>query len=102
MPDTYTQIIIQLVFAVEGRQSLIATANQEEVNKYITGIVKNKRSRMLAVNGIPDHLQILIGLRPSLAISDLVQDIKFDTNEYLILLRKFAIAFKEECVFQGV
>jgi hypothetical protein len=57
---------------------------------------------MLAVNGIPDHLQILIGLRPSLAISDLVQDIKFDTNEYLSLLRKFAIAFKEECVFQGV
>jgi len=47
MPDTYTQIIIQLVFAVEGRQSLIAPAHQEEVNKYITGIVKNRRSRML-------------------------------------------------------
>ena len=73
MPDTYTQIIIQLVFAVEGRQSLIAPAHQEEVNKYITGIVKNKRSKMLAVNGMPDHLHKLIGLHPSQAISDLVR-----------------------------
>jgi hypothetical protein len=47
MPDTYAQIIIQLVFAVEGRQSLIAPPHQEEVNKYITGIVKNRRSRMV-------------------------------------------------------
>jgi REP element-mobilizing transposase RayT len=52
---------IQLVFAVEGRQSLIAPVHQEEVNKYITGIVRNKGSRMLAVNGIPDHLHVLIG-----------------------------------------
>ena len=74
---------IQLVFAVEGRQSLIAPAHQEEVNKYITGIVKNKRSRMLAVNGMPDHLHILIGLHPSQAISDLVRDIKADTNEWI-------------------
>src|SRR6516225_9599770 len=55
MPDTYTQIIIQLVFAVEGRQSLIAPAHQEEVNKYITGVVTNKGSGMLAVSGMPDH-----------------------------------------------
>src|SRR5215469_8804951 len=65
MPDTYTQIMIQLVFAVEAKQSLIAPAHQEEVNKYITGIVRNKGSRMLAVNGMPDHLHILIGLHPS-------------------------------------
>ena len=82
MPDTYTQIIIQFVFAVKGRQSLIAPAHQEAVNKYITGIVKNKRSRMLAVNGMPDHLHILIGLHPSKAISDLVGDIKADSNEW--------------------
>ena len=57
MPDSYSQIIIQLVFAVEGRQSLISPKHQEEVNKYITGIVQNKRSKMLAINGIPDHIQ---------------------------------------------
>jgi REP element-mobilizing transposase RayT len=83
MSDTYTQIIIHLVFAVQGRQSLIAPQHQEEVNKYITGIVRNKRSKMIAVNGMPDHLHILIGLHPAQAISDLVRDIKADTNEWI-------------------
>ena len=81
MADTYSQIIIQLVFAVEGRQSRIAQPHQEEVNKYITGIVRNLGSKMLAVNGMPDH--ILIGLHPSQAVSDLVRDIKADTNEWI-------------------
>ena len=83
MGDTYTQIIIQLVFAVEGRQSLISPERQEDVNKYITGIVKNKGSKMIAVNGMPDHLHILVGLNPAQAISDLVRDIKSDTNVWI-------------------
>ena len=64
MADTYSQIINQLVFAVEGRQSLIAQPHQEEVNKYITGVVRNLGSKMLAVGGMPDHIDILIGLHP--------------------------------------
>ncbi|HKV41363.1 MAG TPA: IS200/IS605 family transposase [Blastocatellia bacterium] len=83
MADTYSQIIIQLVFAVEGRQSLISPEHQEELNKYVTGIVRNKRSKMLAVNGIPDHIHILIGLNPAQAISGLVRDIKADSNEWI-------------------
>jgi putative transposase len=152
MGDTYSQIIIQLVFAVEGRQSLISPKYQEEVNKYITGIVTNKRSKMLAINGTPDHIHVLIGLNPVQAISDLVRDIKTDSNEwinkkrwfrgrfswqegfgafsysrsqldrvvkyvldqpahhakrsfkdeYLTLLRKFDIAFKDEYLFEWV
>jgi putative transposase len=83
MANTYTQIIIQLVFAVEERQSLIAAAHQEEVNKYITGIVQKKRSKMLAINGVPDHIHILLGLHPTQAISDLVRDIKSDSSEWI-------------------
>src|SRR5262245_17435121 len=83
MPDTYSQIIIQLVFAVEARQSLIAATHQEEVNKYITGIVTKKRSKMLAINGVPDHIHILVGLNPAQAISDIVRDIKADSNEWI-------------------
>jgi len=93
MADTYTQIIIQLVFAVEGRQSLISPNYQEEVNKYITGIVTNKRSKMLAINGTPDHIHILVGLNPAQAISDLVRDIKTGSNEWMNEKRWFREKF---------
>jgi putative transposase len=83
MANTYSQIIIQLVFAVEERQSLIAPGRQEEVNKYITGIVRKQECKMIAINGIPDHIHVLIGLDPSLAISDLVRDIKSDSSEWI-------------------
>jgi putative transposase len=83
MGDTYSQVIIQLVFAVEGRHSLFSPKYQEEVNKYITGIVTNKRSKMLAINGTPDHIHVRIGLNPVQAISYLVRDIKTDSNEWM-------------------
>lgn len=89
MADTYSQIIIQVVFAVEGRQSLISPKYQAEVNKYITGIVRNKGSKMLAVNGVEDHIHILVGLNPAQAIADLVRDIKTASNEWINKKRWF-------------
>jgi len=76
MPNTYTQIYIQFVFAVKARESLIQSSWKNELYKYITGIVQNNKSKMLAVNGMSHHIHIFIGYKPTVAIPDLVKDIK--------------------------
>lgn len=83
MSNTYTQLIIQLVFAVKGRKSFISETWEEELYKYITAVVQNDRHKMLAINGMPDHIHILIGLNPAISISDLVKDIKRSSNNWI-------------------
>jgi len=150
MANTFSQIYIQTVFAVNGRLSLITPDFKEELHRYITGIVTKKNQKLIQINGMSDHLHLLIGLRPSMALSDLVRDIKSDSsewvnrrklgrgkfgwqegfgafsygqsqldtvvryiqnqeahhqkrtfqNEYLTLLRKFEVEFKDEYVFE--
>jgi REP element-mobilizing transposase RayT len=150
MANTFSQIYIQTVFAVNGRLSLITSDFKEELHKYITGIVRKQGQKLIRINGMPDHLHILIGLKPAMALANLVTDIKSDSSEwvnkkklarakfawqegygafsyghsqldtivryvmnqekhhqrrsfrdeYLTLLRKFEIEFKEEFVFE--
>lgn len=83
MPGTFSQIYIQIVFAVKGRQSLISEQWEEELYKYITGIVTNKNQKLLAINGMADHLHIFIGMKPSCCLSDLVREIKKASNEFI-------------------
>ena len=83
MPGTFSQIYIQVVFAVKGRESLIQSSWEEKLYKYITGIVQNKEQKMLAINGMPDHIHFLIGMKPSCGLSDLVREIKKSSNEFI-------------------
>ncbi|MBA3986278.1 MAG: IS200/IS605 family transposase [Flavobacteriales bacterium] len=83
MADTYTQLYIQLVFAVKGRVSLIHSNWENDLYKYITGIVQNRKHKMLAINGMPDHIHIFIGLHPEDSISDLVREIKKASNSFI-------------------
>ncbi|MBV6511303.1 MAG: hypothetical protein FMNOHCHN_00783 [Ignavibacteriaceae bacterium] len=83
MPDTYSQIHIHVVFAVKGRISLINHSWEDELYKYITGIIKNKGQKLLAINGMPDHIHFLIGMRPNCNLSDLVREIKKSSNEMI-------------------
>lgn len=83
MANTYTQIHIQVVFAVQGWQSKIKNEWKEELFKYITGIVKNKGHKLLQINGMADHVHILIGLRPNHALSDLVKIVKQDSSKWI-------------------
>ena len=83
MPNTYTQIYIQIVFAVKGRQNLIAKQNREELHKYITGIVQNREQKMLSIFSMPDHTHLLISLKPSISISDVVRDIKAGSSKFI-------------------
>lgn len=83
MANTYTQLYIQMVFVVQNRQSLIHSDWEEQLYKYITGIVNNQGHKMLAINGTSDHLHILIGLNPVQSLSNLMQDIKGDSSKWI-------------------
>lgn len=83
MADTYTQIHLQFVFAVKHRDSLIRDIWKEELYKYITGIVQNKGHKLLAINGMPDHLHIFVGMRPIQSVSDLLKDIKQNSSLWI-------------------
>jgi REP element-mobilizing transposase RayT len=83
MSNAFSQIYLQFVFAVKGRQSLIAKENKEELHKYITGLVQKRKAKMLAVNCMPDHTHIFVGFKPIVLISDFVKEIKVESNEFV-------------------
>ena len=83
MANTYTQIYIQVVFAVQGRYNLIPNQHKEELHKYITGIIRNKNQNLIAINSMPDHIHIFIGMKPNIALSDLVRDIKNNSSRFI-------------------
>ena len=83
MPGTYSQIYIQIVFAVKGRQNLISPKWKDELHKYIAGIIKGKDQKPIIVNGMQDHIHAFIGLKPSMKISDLVRDIKNNSTNFI-------------------
>ncbi|SHI88504.1 REP element-mobilizing transposase RayT [Hymenobacter daecheongensis DSM 21074] len=83
MANTYTQIHLHIVFAVRGRASLIPVARAATLYSYITGIITQQGQKLLAINGMPDHLHLLIGLRPDKALSDLMRDVKANSAKFV-------------------
>ncbi len=83
MPGTFSQIYIQVVFAVKGRENVISKVWKDDLNKYIAGIIKGKEQKSIIVNGMPDHIHVFIGLKPSMSISDLVRDIKNNSSKWI-------------------
>lgn len=94
MPNTFTQIHLQLVFAVKYREAVIHSSWKDELFMYITGIIRNNNHQLLAINGMPDHVHILIGFRPSQSLSDLMQDIKGDSSKWINKNRKTKHRFR--------
>lgn len=83
MPGTFSQIYIQYVFAVKGRNNLLQKEWRDEVFKYIAGIITGKNQKSIIVNGVDDHVHILVGLKPSMCVSDLVRDIKNNSSNFI-------------------
>jgi putative transposase len=83
MPNTYSQIYIQIVFTVKGRQCLIPSNKREELQKYITGIIENREQKLLSIYCMPDHTHLLVGLKPDIKLSDLVRDIKAGSSKFI-------------------
>ena len=83
MANTFSQIYLQFVFAVKGRQSLIPKKHKEELHKYITALVQARKAKMLAIHCMPDHIHLFVGFKPSVLISDFVKEIKVGSNEFI-------------------
>lgn len=83
MANTYTQCYFHLVFAVKNRDALIKKEWKDELEKYITGIVRNHRHKMLAIGAMPDHLHFLIGYNVNQLIPYLVEEIKTSSNSWI-------------------
>ncbi len=83
MAGTFSQIYIQVVFAVKYRGCLISDAWKLELFKYVSGIIRAKEQKSIIVNGMADHVHCFIGLKPAMAISDLVRDIKNNSSNFI-------------------
>ena len=71
------------MFAVEGRQNLIKPEYNDELQKYITGIVSTQKHKLIAINNMPDHVHLLVGLQPDSSLSDLVRDVKAYSSKFI-------------------
>lgn len=83
MANTYTQIHLHLIFAVQNRISLIQDSWAERLYQYIKGIVQTNKHKMIIINGMPDHIHIAVGMRPAQSLSDLMQDIKGSSSKWI-------------------
>jgi REP element-mobilizing transposase RayT len=83
MPNTYSQLYIQIVFAVKGRQNFITNNIREETQKYISGIITANKQKLYAIYCMPDHTHILISMQPDVSASDLVRDIKTNSSSWI-------------------
>lgn len=83
MANTYSQIYIHAVFAVKGRENLINNKFKDELYKYICGILTNNKEKVYAINGMPDHLHVLLSIKPNCLLSDLMRDIKAGSSKWI-------------------
>jgi REP element-mobilizing transposase RayT len=83
MANTYTQIFYHVVFAVKGRENLINFSWKEDLYKYISGIISNQNQKLYIINGMPDHLHILVSCKPNITLSNLVKEIKEHSSKYI-------------------
>ncbi len=93
MPNTYTQLHIQLVFAVKYRAALIEKEWKNDLHKYMTGIIQHNDHKMLQINSVPDHIHILFGLRPHQSISAIVQNVKTESSKWIKAQKFCKISF---------
>lgn len=83
MPNTYTQIHIHAIFAVQDRYCMIKERWKNELYKYITGIIQQQNHKLIIINGTEDHIHVLFGMRPVQSLSELMQDIKGSSSKWI-------------------
>ena len=83
MPNSYTQIHIQFVFAVKYRGALISSEWKERLHQYVTGIFQGNKHKMLQINSMPDHIHIFIGMRPHQSMASLIQNVKTESSKWI-------------------
>ncbi len=94
MANTYTQLFVHSAFSVKNRMNLILPGYKDELYKYISGILRNKKHKLYAVGGIENHIHIFVSLKPDVSVSDMVKDVKMNSTKWIndkkFLKTKFA------------
>jgi putative transposase len=83
MANTYTQLFVQAVFAVKGRQSFVNEHYREELQRYMTSVIQNDGHKLLSIYCMPDHTHLFVGLNPIIAFSDMIQDVKRASTNFI-------------------
>ena len=83
MANTYSKLYVHVVFTVKGRMNLIPIQHKDELFKFMTGIVQNNGQKLLCINGMPDHVHILLGIKPEVSVSTLVKEIKANSSRFI-------------------
>lgn len=83
MPNTYTQLFYHIVCVVKRRENLIDASWKDDVYKYISGIITNQHQKLYIINGMPDHIHILVSCKPNMILSNLVKEIKEHSTKYI-------------------
>lgn len=81
--STFRQIYYQIVFSTKHRKPVLNIEHEDELYKYIWGIVKNKNCKLYRINGMPDHIHLFTDLHPSVSLSSFVKDIKVSSNLWI-------------------
>ena len=83
MANTYSQVYLHFIFAVKHRLNMIPQKYNDELQKYVTGIVQNRKQKMLAINNMPDHIHLLVGFNTTMSISDLMEEVKSISSKFI-------------------
>lgn len=83
MANTYTQLYIQIIFAVKGRQNLLPKAHRAEIFRYMAGVIKERSHKVIIINGVSDHVHLFIGYNPAQSIAKLVNEVKTATTKFI-------------------
>ncbi len=88
---TYRQIYYQIVFGTKYREATLSEAHENELYKYIWGIINNHKCKLYRINSMPDHIHIFSDLHPSVSLSDYVKDIKVASSIWMKECGKFPL-----------
>ena len=83
MANTYSQVYLQYVFTVKGKQNLINPSHNDELQKYITGIIQNRKHKLLAINNVPDHIHIFVGFATNTSMGDFMEEVKSISSKFI-------------------
>ena len=100
-PNTFTKLYVHCIFTPKGRNSLLTDSIRIKVHKYIYGIIQEKKCFPVAINGTKDHIHLLIGFPPTIAISDLIRDIKRSSAMFINSQVKTYLKFNWQEGFGG-
>ncbi len=102
MANTYSQLYVHFIFGVRGRRALIPSAHKEEIHKYICGVITNRKCHVYAINSIPDHMHIVVSMKPDVSPSILMRDVKAISSKWINENKWVPMTFRWQTGFAAI